>query len=132
MWEISTNLIEEITKTKVNKRDKWINLITNELKGVKERNIFEWTENFDGRQEINGKIIYYNLKMICSSSGAQTRPWREVCPFISAQQWYLNQEPSSNLFFVNIIDGECYKKLKSFPKIEQTNIHWFTGWVQRC
>ena len=94
---------------------------------MKERNIFEWTENFDGCQQINGKIIYYNLKMICGSGGAQTRALREVCHFISAQQRYLNQEPSSNLFFVNIIDGECNKKLKLFPKIEQTNIHWFTG-----
>ena len=56
------------------------------------------------------------------------RPWkirafREVYHFISAQQRHLNQEPSSNLFFVNILDGnECYKKMKLFPKVEHGQI----------
>ena len=39
------------------------------------------------------------------------------------QQRYLNQEPNSNLFFVNILDGdECDKKIKLFPKIQHEKI----------
>ena len=56
--------------------------------------------------------------MICGSGGGQTGALREVYHFISAQQRYLNQEPSSKLFFVNILDGnECDKKIKIFPKV---------------
>ena len=62
-------LIEEITGVKVDKTNKWINLITNKLEDVKKKiNILEWTENFDGYQLKNGKTIY-NLKMICGSGG---------------------------------------------------------------
>ena len=72
------------------------------------------------------KTIYYNLKMICGSGGGQTRTLRQVYHFISAQQRHLKQEPSSKLFFVNILDGnECYKKMKLFPKVEHGQICWF-------
>ena len=61
--------------------------------------------------------------MICGSGGGQTRALREVYNFTFAQQIYLNQEPSSKLFFVNILDGnECYKKIKLFPKVEHQKI----------
>ena len=122
------SLIEEITRVKVDKTNKRINLITNKLEDVKKKiNILEWTENFDGYQLNNGKTIYYNLKMICGSEGGQRRALREVYHFISAQQRHLNQEPSSKLFLVNILDGnECYKKIKLFPKVEHgQNIRWF-------
>ena len=87
------SLIEEITRVKVNKTNKRINLITNKLEDVKKKNnILEWTENFDGYQLNNGKTIYYNLKMICGSGGGQTRALREVYHFISAQQRHINEE----------------------------------------
>ena len=61
--------------------------------------------------------------MICGSGGGQTRALREVYHFISAQQRYLNQEPSSKLLFVNTLDGnKCYKKIKLFPKVEHGQI----------
>ena len=61
--------------------------------------------------------------MICGSGGGQTRALREVYHFISAQQRHLNQEPSSKLFFVNLLDGnECYKKIKLFSKVEHGQI----------
>ena len=54
---------------------------------------------------------------------SQTRALREIYHFIFAQQRYLNQEPSSKLFFVNILNGnECYKKIKLFPKVEHRQI----------
>ena len=58
------SLVGEITGVKVDKTNKWINLNTNKLEDVKKINILEWTENFDGCQESNGKIIYCNLKII--------------------------------------------------------------------
>ena len=85
--------------------------------------ILEWTENFDGYQLNNGKTIYYNLKMICGSGGGQTRALREVYHFISAQQRHINQELSSKVIFVNILDGdECYNKINLFPKVEHEQI----------
>ena len=60
--------------------------------------------NFDVYQLNNEKTTYDNLKMICGSGGDQTRALREVYHFISAQQRYLNEEQSSKLFFVNILD----------------------------
>ena len=114
------SLIEEITRVKVDKTNKQINVIANKLEDVKKKkNIFEWTENFDGYQLNNGKTIYYNLKMICGSCGGQTRALREIYHFISAQQRHLNQELSSKVIFVNILDGdECNKKINLFPKVE--------------
>ena len=61
--------------------------------------------------------------MICVSGGGQIRALREVYHVISAQQRHLNQEPSSKLFFVNILnENECYKKIKLFPKVEHGQI----------
>ncbi len=61
--------------------------------------------------------------MICGSGGGQTRALREVYHFISAQQKYLNQELSSKVIFVNILDGdECNRKIKLFPKVEHGQI----------
>ena len=61
--------------------------------------------------------------MICGSVGGQIRALREVYHFISAQQRHLNQELSSKVFFVNILDGdECKRKIKLFPKVEHGQI----------
>ena len=48
---------------------------------------------------------------------------REVYHFISAQQRHINQEPSSKVIFVNILDGdECNRKINLFPKGEHGQI----------
>ena len=94
------------------------------MEDVKKKiNILEWTENFDGYQLNNGKTIYCSLKMICGSGGGQTRALREVYHFISAPQKHVNQERSSKVIFVNILDGdECKTKIKLFPKVEHGQI----------
>ena len=72
-------------------------------------------KRFNGCQGNNGKIIYYNFKMISGSGGAQIRILREVYHFVSTQQRYLSQEPNPNILFINILDGdENYKKRKCF------------------
>ncbi len=84
--------------------------------GKKNGNIFEWTENFDGCQE----NIYFNLKMVCGTGGAQTRTLREVYHFILTQLKYLEKEPNSNIYFVNILDGEeSCRRIKLFPTHKQ-------------
>lgn len=131
------SLIEKITKTKVNKTNKRINLKTSKLEDVKKKmNILEWTENFDGYQLNNEKTIYYNLKMICGSGGGQTRALREVYHFVMAQKGYLKKYKDSNVLFVNILDGDyCAKKIKLLKEFENeqifigsmselNNMHW--------
>ena len=72
----------------------------------KKINILEWTENFDGYQ-----------------FDGQTRALREVYHFISAQQRHLNQELSSKIIFVNILDGdECNRKINLLPELEHDQI----------
>ena len=61
--------------------------------------------------------------MICGSGGGQTRALREVYHFISAQQRHLNQELSSKVIFVNILDDdECNRKINLFPEVEHEQI----------
>ena len=60
---------------------------------------------------------------MCGSGGGQTRALREVCHFISAQQRYLDQELSSKIIFVNILDGdECNRKINLLPELEHDQI----------
>ena len=69
--------------------------------------------------------------MIFGSGGGQIRALREVYHFIFAQQRYFNQEPSSKLIFVNILNGnECCKKIKLFPEVEHGQI--FVGSLFEC
>ena len=61
--------------------------------------------------------------MICGSGSGQTRALREVYHFISAQQKHLNQELSSKVIFMNILNGdECNRKINLFPKGEHGEI----------
>ena len=46
-----------------------------------------------------------------TDGGGQTRALREVYHFISAQQRHINQEVSSKIIFVNILDGDECKAL---------------------
>ena len=66
------SIVKRITKPTLN--------IAHRLRGLKIVN---------GCQENNGKIIYYNFKMICGSGGPQSRMLREVYHFVSTQQTYL-------------------------------------------
>ena len=59
----------------------------------------------------------------CGSGGGQTRALREVYHFISAQQRYLDQELSSKIIFVNILNGdECNRKINLLPEVEHDQI----------
>ena len=69
---------------------------------------FYCTEDFDIKWRISSKEITYlgNLKMICTSGGAQTRSMREVNHFINAQLDYLLKHNDSSIRFINILEGD--------------------------
>ena len=89
-----------------------------------EKDGFEWSENFDGylkeTDEKEGeKNLYFNLKFVCESGGAQTRTLREVYHFIKHQIKFLeNKEENKDdkddkddkkIYFLNILDGHfCF------------------------
>ena len=81
---------------------------------MKHQDGFEWTEDFDGY--IDEYKMYINLKMVCSSGGAQTRSLREVYHFINAQLNYLkNNINKTKIFFINILDGdESHRNMSKF------------------
>jgi len=111
-------LVESITGMKCPPTHERIHMKTNMIKEMTrpllESDGFEWTENFDGVQmRDDGSLFYYNLKMICSDGGAQTRSLREVYHFISAQQKCVD----ATRYFINILDGDtCFKHRNHFQQ----------------
>ncbi len=109
--------IEEITEIECLKSNGLrINMDTIEIKKntspMTKLDAFDWTEDFDGIQEYNNNKIYYNLKMVCDSGGAQTRTLREVAHFITYQLKYNLKHKEKPIYFVNILDGDCSYKYK--------------------
>jgi hypothetical protein len=103
--------IIEGTGVSCNKCDIRINKRTNSLDKsahpMKKENGYDYTENFDGYQEINNKNIYLNLKSVVGAGGSQTRTLRDECyPFVEAQLNFLKLYPESNTYFANIFDGD--------------------------
>jgi len=80
------------------------------------KNGFDYTENFDGVQEVYNKKIYINLKSVVGKGGSQTRTLRDECyPFVNAQLDYLLKSKKIDCFFANIFDGdEASSKMKMF------------------
>lgn len=116
-------LIEFITQQNCIKSLKRINIETLEIKDnvrpLKNMNGFEWTENFDGYQS-EPFNIYYNLKMVCDSGGAQTRSLREVYHFVKTQLEYLLNVRTTDVYFINILDGnESYKHKDKFSYLKK-------------
>ena len=113
------NLIEKIINLKLNKTNDRINTETNNI--IDNRNPlvnndgYEWTENFDGKLIKNNIIYYFNLKFVCDSGGSQTRSLREVYNFIKYQLEYLLIFKISNVYFINILDGNtCYNNMEKY------------------
>jgi hypothetical protein len=114
------NLIEHITTYKCYKTNYRIKMdsleLIEKLYPLKEEDGFEYTENFDGRIDLNNNIYYFNLKFVCDSGGAQTRTLREVYHFIKTQFKILNKYNSNHIYFINILDGNT-----SFNNMEKFN-----------
>jgi hypothetical protein len=113
--------ISTITKIPCLKSNIRINLRSYTLKEIcypnKFKDGFDYSENFDGLQTINSKIIYINLKCVVGTGGSQTRSLREVYWFIQGQLNVLlnySFDDSKNIYFANILDGDeassCFDK----------------------
>ena len=94
-----------------------INTRTGQLEAKPRPNVhengFDYTEDFDGFQPICEQLVYYNLKCIVGSGGAQTRSLREVYHFVEAQAKFLLN--NDDYIFVNILDGDqCSKHMDKF------------------
>lgn len=117
------HLIEFITQQPCIKSLKRINIETLEIKDnlrpLKSMNGFEWTENFDGYQN-KPFHLFYNLKMICNAGGAQTRSLREVYHFVKTQLDSLLKTGTTDVYFVNILDGnESFKHQDKFVYLKK-------------
>jgi hypothetical protein len=76
---------------------------------------YEWTEDFDGKLNIDNKQIYFNLKFVCGKGGSQTRTLREVYHFINCQINNLQLNSNKNVYFINILEGdEAYRHRDKF------------------
>ena len=96
------------TTMRINKRTRQIKELYNPLTRP---DGFDWTEDFDGKQQLVGKDgsmheLFYNFKMVCDAGGAQTRSLREVHSFVEAQLQVLLIGSHPNAYFVNILDGD--------------------------
>ena len=113
------NIIEKIINTTLNKTNERINIETVNIINIKNPNTnidgYEYTENFDGQIINNNTTYYFNLKFVCHSGGAQTRTLREVYHFIKYQLEYLIKSNKSNIYFINILDGDTsYYNMNKF------------------
>lgn len=85
-------------------------------------NGYEYTENFDGKIEINNYKIYFNLKFVCDQGGAQTRTLKNVYNFIKCQYRVISE--NSNIIIINILDGdESFRNINKFLYIKKKYPH---------
>lgn len=107
-------LAESITRQKLLKTNFRINMMSfdliNILHPLKQLDGFEITENFDGMFHYNNNTYYFNLKFVCDDGGAQTRTCREVYHFIHSQLNHITKTNATNIYFVNILDGNTMFK----------------------
>jgi hypothetical protein len=129
--------IVDLTGIPCPKNNMRINLRTNEMKEVAFPNLnpdgFDYSENFDGSQIVNGNTIYVNLKCVVGSGGSQTRSLREVYWFIKGQLNVL-KNTSDKLYFANVLDGDeahsvmdKYQHLLSNPEYDNVKSHVYVG-----
>lgn len=120
------NIIKKITNIPFSKTERRLNMETNTMNNrrnpLNQNDGFEWTENFDGIQNLGDYILLYNLKFICDDGGAQTRTLREVYHFIKVQIKYLESNKDTNIYFINILDGNTsYKHINKFLYLKSKN-----------
>lgn len=128
--------IEEGTGIPCPKSNVRINLRTSTLKSIAHPNKhddgFDYTEDFDGVQNYNGKTIYVNLKCVVGKGGAQTRSLREVYNMVEGQLNVLASTQTT--FFANILDGDeaastmpKFKYLLSLPEYKDVCSKVYVG-----
>jgi len=99
MIEKGTGIPCPKTHMRINFRTRTLEYMMHPNKKV---NGFDYSEDFDGLQEIGSKKIYLNLKCIVGAGGSQTRSLREVYLFMRGQIDTLTDD----LYYANILDGD--------------------------
>ena len=120
-WQICC--IEKIVGFPCKKTNLRLNIDSAELRELSrpsdEIDEFEWTEDFDGRIILDKQYLL-NFKMVVGTGGAQTRTLRELYHVIKCQFRYIKQNTTSNIVFVNILDGDCAaKKMHRFNQLKE-------------
>jgi hypothetical protein len=120
--------IEEGTGIKCKKTKTRINLRTNEIKDIpmpnRNKDGFDYSENFDGIQIYQENKFYINLKNVVGKGGSQTRTLREVYWFIQGQlNVLLRLNEGEHIFFANVLDGDsansCMKHFQYLTDLEE-------------
>lgn len=101
------------TNTRINWRK---NEMIESAQPMRNNDGFDFTENFDGKQEFPLKTVWVNLKSVVGKGGSQTRTLRDECySFINHQLNYLLKSKKTDTYFANIFDGdEAAAKMKMF------------------
>ena len=115
-------MIEEYSGYPCAKTNMRINLMTYTLTEISRPNTkedgFNFSEDFDGCQNIQDKKIYVNMKCISGTGGNQTRSLREVYWFVRGQLEVIKNSSESNVYFANILDGdEAHNCMSKFQYI---------------
>ena len=141
--ELGTGIPCVKTTTRINKRTKEIR--HDIAHPMKRDDGFDWTEDFDGKQEIGDKSVFINLKSVVGTGGSQTRTLRDECyPFIEAQLQYLLSSNNATQHFANIFDGDeaaakmrMYNYLLGLPEYSAVKSQVYVGdlrgyfsWIQ--
>jgi hypothetical protein len=114
--------IKEGTGLSVAKTSMRINWYSNEMvethHPMKHKDGYNYTENFDGVQELSSKRVFLNLKCVVGKGGSQTRTLRDECyRFIHAQLVFLQKYPNT-CYFANVFDGdEAHRNMEKFNHI---------------
>jgi hypothetical protein len=86
-------IVEKILCNNLEKTNERINIEIGEISIMnnpnRNKNGYEWTENFDGKIKKCNKLFYFNLNFVCDKGGSQNRTLREVYHFIKHQLNYL-------------------------------------------
>lgn len=115
------NQLEKLFRCKIEKTNDRINFYNNTIENMRCPNKlitgYHYTENFDGLiSKFEENKIYFNLKFVSGSGGAQTRTLREVYHFVNFQIRILEQY--DNIFFLNILDGDTsFKNMNKFKHL---------------
>jgi hypothetical protein len=135
--ELGTGCRCNITKTRINKRTKYMIDLSHPMT---KNDGFDYTENFDGIQVFHPYTVLYNFKSVVGKGGSQTRTLRDECyPFVEAQLNYLLKTKKTDCFFANIFDGDeaaatMYKfmYLIELPEYSTVKKYVYVGDLKSC
>ena len=120
------------TQTRINWRK---NEMSDTSQPMRNDDGFDYTENFDGKQQFSSKTVWINLKSVVGKGGSQTRTLRDECyRFIDAQLNFLTKTLKADCYFANIFDGDeaaskmrMYRYLLSLPEFSAVKKYVYCG-----